>query len=742
MNWTRVDASAARAHIAHTWLGAHGQETVGTITLHPHQRAAAGRLRALLADTRGAMLADAVGLGKTYTALAVARDAARLVIVAPASLRSMWREALAATGVTADFVSFQALSRGGAAPAADFVIVDEAHHARNQATRRYRRLAILCADASVLLLSATPVHNRTGDLRAQLALFLGQRAWVLSETELARHVVKRDAADLDATEPSAALPPASEARWIEVGDDVDLLREIVELPAGVPVQDGGDAGALVTLSLVRQWASSRAALRAALRRRLAQATALIAAFVEGRYPTRAQLRAWCYADGALQLAFPQLASEHEVEHPAALVHDAQRHAAAVQALLRHLAVGPDPDDARADALLRVRLAHPEAPMIVFAEFAATVNALYARLLRHGGVAMLTARGGVVAGGRVSRRELLAQLGPLAARGRAPADRVTMLIATDLLSEGVNLQEASVVVHADLPWSPARAEQRVGRVCRLASRHAQVHVFALRPPAPAEELLKMERRLRDKIAVAAHAVGVRGTIMPRLFAIAGADSPPSLRAETGVTALLSGWRRSDCLATAGESIVAAVHAERGGMLALLTRPGRSELVADLGHGVSDALDVVLEAAGRAGGPDVLVAEAAVDAALSRLARWVRDRESLAVVELASSGPARARRRLLHRIDAIASGSPRHLRGHYVPLARAARRAAMTTFGAGAERVLRELAEARMPDNAWLNAVRTFADLHARDDPEGMPSAIAVLILLVPSALAAPAAAGPP
>ncbi|MHB1863442.1 MAG: helicase-related protein, partial [Gemmatimonadaceae bacterium] len=680
VNWSRVEASAARARIARAWLGAHGQETVGTITLHAHQRAAAGRLRALLADARGAMLADAVGLGKTYTALAVARDAARLLIVGPASLRAMWREALSATGTTATFVSFQTLSRGGATPAADFVIVDEAHHARNPATRRYRQLASLCADASVLLLSATPVHNRTGDLRAQLALFLGERAWAVSEAELTRHVVKRDAADLESFQAAGVLPAAPDTRWIDVGDDVDLLREIVALPAAVPVHDGGDAGALVTLSLVRQWASSRAALRAALRRRLAQATALLAAFAEGRHPTRAQLHAWCYADGALQLAFPQLAADHMADRPPALAADAQRHAAGVEALLRRLDPAPDPDDARADALLRIRAAHPDAPMIVFTEFAATVNALYARLRRHGGVAMLTARGGVVAGGPVSRSELLARLGPSSARVCARAERVTMLIATDLLSEGVNLQEAAIVVHADLPWSPARGEQRVGRVRRLASRHAHVHVYALRPPAPAEELLQMERRLRDKIVAAARAVGVRGTIMPRLFGIAP-HSPPMLRAQTAVTALLDRWRLPE-RAAAVAPVVAAVRAERAGMLALLKRPGRVELVADLGRGVSDALDLVLDAAASAMGPDVPVADAAVDAALAHVADWLRDRDALAVVELASSGPARARRRLLHRIDAIASGSPRHLRGRYLPLARAARRAATSTFGAGA------------------------------------------------------------
>ena len=48
--------------------------------------------------------------------------------------------------------------------------------------------------------------------------------------------------------------------------------------------------------------------------------------------------------------------------------------------------------------------------------------------------------------------------------------MTLLLTTDLASEGVNLQDASVVVHLDLPWTAARLEQRVGRVARLASAH--------------------------------------------------------------------------------------------------------------------------------------------------------------------------------------------------------------------------------------------------------------------------------
>src|SRR5690242_21188298 len=63
--------------------------TIGAVTLRPHQRTAVARLRAVMQEFGGALLADDAGLGKTYVAAALARDATRPLIVAPASLRSM-----------------------------------------------------------------------------------------------------------------------------------------------------------------------------------------------------------------------------------------------------------------------------------------------------------------------------------------------------------------------------------------------------------------------------------------------------------------------------------------------------------------------------------------------------------------------------------------------------------------------------------------------------------------------------
>ncbi|HEY4220505.1 MAG TPA: DEAD/DEAH box helicase family protein, partial [Myxococcota bacterium] len=120
-------ASMVRARIAARLLErVVTARTLGSISLHAHQCAAVDRLRELLRDERGALLADDAGLGKTYVAAAIMREAAQPLLVIPASLRIMWVQALRAAGARATLVTYSALSRG-AAPAGEFdlVVLDE-----------------------------------------------------------------------------------------------------------------------------------------------------------------------------------------------------------------------------------------------------------------------------------------------------------------------------------------------------------------------------------------------------------------------------------------------------------------------------------------------------------------------------------------------------------------------------------------------------------------------------------------
>ncbi len=53
-----------------------------------------------------------------------------------------------------------------------------------------------------------------------------------------------------------------------------------------------------------------------------------------------------------------------------------------------------------------------------------------------------------------------------------------MIATDAAGEGINLQVCWLMVNYDIPWNPARLEQRMGRIHRFGQKHDAVYIFNL------------------------------------------------------------------------------------------------------------------------------------------------------------------------------------------------------------------------------------------------------------------------
>jgi len=78
------------------------------------------------------------------------------------------------------------------------------------------------------------------------------------------------------------------------------------------------------------------------------------------------------------------------------------------------------------------------------------------------------------------------------------NEVDILISTDVLSEGQNLQDCGVLVNYDLHWNPTRMVQRAGRVDRLLSPHETVWIYNMFPDEGLEKLLRIVERLAQKI----------------------------------------------------------------------------------------------------------------------------------------------------------------------------------------------------------------------------------------------------
>ena len=488
---------------------------LGTVTLLPHQLDAVVRLQEIIASFGGALLADYVGLGKTFVALALTRDYQSSHVLAPAALLPMWRSAI--TRCEISNISVHSLhSASRCAPVLlreqhekSLVIIDEAHHMRNVTTARYRNVSDAVAGFDLLLLSATPVHNTPNDLRALLALFLGSRNDLIEASMLGRLIVRR------LKRPAgSSIPRVIEHEPLVVPHNPGTLAGIVSLPSPLPASDGVAAGALIRLGLLRAWCSSDAALTYALDRRLLRGEALRQALAEGRHPTNIELRSWLVGDHEVQLAFPLLMAAREVEREP-LVELLELHLTAVRSLRslhKRTACG---DVARAQHLRLLRAKHSNAvghsrctSTLAFSQYTSTVKALYRALSDIAGVGMLTGTHGRIASGAISRGDVLHRFAPQA-HGKPPPpahQAIKLLLATDLIAEGVNLQDAGVVVHLDLPWTDALRQQRVGRVARLGALHSEVHIYTMSPPEIANEVLKLSDRLEQKASFANCTVG--------------------------------------------------------------------------------------------------------------------------------------------------------------------------------------------------------------------------------------------
>jgi hypothetical protein len=109
-------------------------------------------------------------------------------------------------------------------------------------------------------------------------------------------------------------------------------------------------------------------------------------------------------------------------------------------------------------------------------------------------------------GKDNQDSIVAGFAPRTAGKDGAADKYDIIITTDVLSEGVNLQQSGRIINYDLPWNPMRIVQRHGRIDRIGSEHSIVKLGMFWPDDVLNELLNLEATLQRKLAYAAAAVG--------------------------------------------------------------------------------------------------------------------------------------------------------------------------------------------------------------------------------------------
>jgi len=602
-------------HLYHVELEEEEKET-GRIPITTFQKHGVWRARKILEKYGGVLIADGVGLGKTFTAGeiigAYRARRQRVLLVCPASLRdTTWERFLNDHQLLVECLSYEELANdlqlGGDRSHLKnllddyaLVVVDEAHNYRNPDTpKRAEILRRLLAGKrrDVLFLTATPVNNSLWDLYHLLRFFMKQDAWlsdrgVLSIRERFEQAMREDPFDLnpdllypiiDATTvkrtrrfikkhyasdlirgPDGRLAPIRFPTPVasSIGYDLDALLpgffarlEEILMPEGghpllrmaryqperyMPGMVGEhDDTALVGLlrsALLKRFESSSEAFRLTVGRMIGEHEAFLDALSRGFVVRKEFFRELSAAEAEGEIDEILEGTEHAEDARAYDVAGLEADVRSDLAILREMAseaakVLPEGDPklaALVEELVSIaKQAEEEAideedarqkrKTLVFSHYEDTIDWIEERLRRviecDERLAAYRGRVASVSGEEVrrgvSREKALHGFAPIST-GAPPQDaedRFDLLLSTDVLAEGMNLQQCRNVVNYDLPWNPMRLVQRHGRVDRIGSLHEKVFLRTFFPDAELDALLNLEERVRRKLAQAAASVGV-------------------------------------------------------------------------------------------------------------------------------------------------------------------------------------------------------------------------------------------
>jgi superfamily II DNA/RNA helicase len=606
------------------------QLETGEIPVTHFQKHGVWRARRILEMYGGVLIADGVGLGKTYTAGAIMREyrdrRQRVLLICPASLRdTSWEKFLNDFQLLVESVSYEQLAGdaqlGGEKhhlrnPLEDYalVVIDEAHNYRNpDAPMRagVLRKLLMGRRRDLVLLTATPVNNSLWDLYQVLRYFLKQDAalanrGVLSVRGRFEEAMRTDPFDLnpdllypiiDATTvkrtrrfvkkhyahdmikgPDGSLQPIRFPKPLASSINYDLeqvlpgfldrLEQVLMPPSGRPllrmaryqperylhagaVPDDSALVGLLRSALLKRFESSEHALSRTLSKMIDEHEAFLSALDQGYVVQKEFFREVSAAEEddeieeileASENAFP--ATDYDVEElradvqtDLALLRELQDEVAEVkpeaspklEALVEELASVAD--QARKESIDEED-ERQKRKVLVFSHYKDTVSWIQSylewKLEEDDRLACYRGRMAAVSGsedhGGIAREDAIHGFAPITT-GALPGteDQYDILLSTDVLAEGMNLQQSRNVINYDLPWNPMRLVQRHGRIDRIGSSHREVFLRTFFPDLQLDALLNLEERVRRKLAQAAASVGVeeapieRGAIGEQTFA---------------------------------------------------------------------------------------------------------------------------------------------------------------------------------------------------------------------------------
>jgi superfamily II DNA or RNA helicase len=579
------------------------------VNLAQFQEDAIARIWTRMKKYHGCIVADSVGLGKTWIAKKVLEqigyyERKNILVVCPAQLREMWRSELKKIDTKENILSLEDLASetylekakrtlGGRLDNVELIVVDESHNFRNPLSNRWENFFSLVHDhisssrnkPYILFLTATPINNTPWDLYWQIMLLvLMDRSAFIKENipdlfkffkeaknnpsllnDLLNEISIRRTRDYiienypdpyilvelptgetekrEITFPTRVLENinykldiAYKGMYKEISDTLTekltmayyrileyrkegVKSEEEKLTLGRMIAIGG----IFRTILLKRLESSVDSFRKSIDNHIQFLVKLKEYLKGGKLLTKeSYIRYILMAydemeDGAIKEILDDFKlTEYRVDD---LFQDIDKDIELLTNILEKVKKIKPLDDSKLNVLKEKLLELSEDGQIVlFTYYADTLNYIYEEIINDK---------------RFSKLKIEAISGS-GATSKTPEQReeiikkffeknINIILSTDVLSEGQNLQTAKYLINYDLHWNPTRMIQRAGRIDRIGSPYKEIYVYNFFPEDELEELLKLVEALQSKIIDIDDSVGLDQTVLgeeihPKVFGI--------------------------------------------------------------------------------------------------------------------------------------------------------------------------------------------------------------------------------
>ncbi|MBI3960670.1 MAG: helicase [Chloroflexi bacterium] len=601
----------------------------------------------LLDRHHGVMVADAVGLGKTYIGMGLLEHyllrkrrrgyIPRGLVICPAQLRELvWNPKLDEYGIKATVRSMEEMGREDfdwrAYNNYDFVLVDESHNFRKVGTGRYQNLIKLIStgkrDKKVVLMTATPINNSIWDLYSQVMLLsrgsdvyyreygianlrgffqrVGDASAELFDL-LELCAVRRSRHDIKKRQEageSITLPGKGEVRFpdrrlavIEYSLEATYQGFYEEIAAQIEqlslvsynveqyrrgkdeqvVERNNALIGIVKTTFLKRLESSLSAFEVSVQRQQRFQTRFFDLLQQGRLldsPSHRRILALEdevapseNVDDIIDSLPTVTASNYDLDAIRESVQQDLDIFAELQAwidLIREGSGGMAGQDAKL-AAIKAELAGSlkGQKVLVFTYYHDTARFLYESLRTDAdwqtdaGSPRLELITGATSG--PERARIVRHFAPnantadtdegWAERKQLLLAEVQLLISTDVLSEGQNLQDAGVLINYDLHWNPVRMIQRAGRIDRLGTNFPLLTIYNCFPDAGLEKLLGLVGRLQRRIADIDRTVGLDASVLGEIVTPKSLEDLRRIKAQD--RAILDEYERASELVSTDE-----------------------------------------------------------------------------------------------------------------------------------------------------------------------------------------------